>query len=190
MPGTSPLSPRLPAALLALALAGGAAGAQEGTGAPAEAGGIPPDSTIGMVLAKHAESGCEDPGSEHMKRIPGLVSTLSPTATLFAVPCTASGPNTTYRLYVRESGEVGGLEVLKFATWTPDHGWTGTDLLYNIEIEGPRLRARFKAAPKGDCGTYAEWTWADYAYRLDRFAAEPDCRGRAVADWPIVYPPQ
>ncbi len=163
--------------------------------AAAQTGPAPPDGTaaehetaIGMVLARHAESDCEDPASDHMKRFRGIASTLSPTATLFAIPCTASGANTTYRLYVRESGEVGGVTVLYFATWSKDHGWSGTDLLYNIALDGPRLTAHYKASAKGDCGTYGEWTWTGYAYRLDRFAVEERCQGRRPADWRRVYP--
>lgn len=156
----------------------------------------PPDdaaeqATIDMVMAKHmTESDCEDPASEHMRGLQGIVAALSPTAVLYALPCTFDGRNASYRLYARETGEIGGLETLYFALWSPDYGWSGTDLLHNIKADGPKLSARFKAGPGGDCGLAAEWTWTDYAYRLERFAAEPVCRGRDPADWPVVYPPQ
>lgn len=184
----SPMSARSAAVLLCL-LATAAAAQQPAPGAAPPSDDAAGQAALDMVMAKHMnESDCEDPASEQMRGRPGLIAALSPTAVLYAVPCTFDGRNLSYRLYARETGEIGGLQTLYFAVWSDAHGWTGTDLLHNVEADGPKLSARFKGGPGGDCGTAAEWTWTEYAYRLDRFAAETACRGRAPADWPVVYP--
>jgi hypothetical protein len=147
--------------------------------------GIPPP-----VLSTHlAQSGCEDPGSELMAQFEPLIEQLSDTAILYAIPCIAGAYNVAYRLYVRETGEIGGVRTLYFASWDDAHRWSGTDLLYNVAVDGPRLTAFYKGRGLGDCGTLGEWTWVDTGYRLDRYAAQEDCQGVPPERWPVVFPP-
>jgi hypothetical protein len=148
--------------------------------------GIPPP-----VIATHlAQSGCEAPDTELMRQFEPIIETLSDTAILYAIPCTAGAYNVAFRLYVRETGEIGGVRTLYFATYSDTHHWSGTDLLYNIVVDGPTLTAVFKGRGPGDCGTQGEWTWVDYGYRLDRFVAQEECRGVPPERWPVVFPPR
>ena len=140
------------------------------------------------VLAIHAAtSGCEDLASEHMSRFEPVIELASPTAILYALPCTAGAYNLAYRLYLRERGEIGGVRTLYFVTYSNSHGWSGTDILFNIEADGPHLTAFYKGRGIGDCGTRGRWTFTDYAYRLDEFAAMDNCIGQPPDDWPVVY---
>ncbi|HSG95594.1 MAG TPA: DUF1176 domain-containing protein [Afifellaceae bacterium] len=141
-----------------------------------------------IVLDRHlTESRCENPDTQLMRSFEPIVARLSETAILYAIPCTAGAYNIAYRLYMRETGEIGGVETLYFATWLGEYGWGGTDLLYNIDVDGPRLSAFYKGRGLGDCGTDARWIWRDYAYRLVRFAAQDDCNGVTAENWPVLF---
>ena len=141
-----------------------------------------------LVLGRHlAESRCEDPATDLMRDIEPVISQLSKTAILYAIPCTAGAYNITYRLYLREIGEIGGVETLYFATWSGEYGWGGTDLLFNINADGPRLSAFYKGRGLGDCGTNAQWVWRDYAYRLLRYTAQDTCEGVLAENWPAIF---
>lgn len=154
--------------------------------APAGSEAAPPDG-IALVMAEHyAASDCEDPQSELLSQHPGITAQIGPTSTLYALPCTKSGGRVAYRLYAHETGEIGGVKPLYFAGFTPSHGWAGTDLLTDIAVEGPQLRAFLPAEDGSLCG-YGEWTFQDYAYRLDRFATDTRCDARPPADWTLRY---
>ena len=146
-----------------------------------------------LVLDRHlAESRCEDPATELMRHIGPVIAQLSKTAILYAIPCTVGAFNVSYRLYRRETGEIGGVETLYFATWSKEYGWGGTDLLLNIDADGPRLSAYDKTRSPGDCGNNAQWLWRDNAYRLMRYTAQDTCAGTVDENWPVIfeYPPE
>ncbi|MDQ0327487.1 hypothetical protein J2R99_003356 [Rhodopseudomonas julia] len=141
-----------------------------------------------IVLERHQQSSaCEALDSELMREIPPLISRVSDTAIVYAIPCVAAAYNVTYRLYLRETGEIGGLQTLYFPQWSKAYGWSGTDLLFNVALEGDHLSATALGRGVGDCGTQADFTFLDYAFRLNRYAAEEECRGRLPADWPVIY---
>ena len=141
-----------------------------------------------LVLDRHiAESRCEDPATELMRHIGPVIAQLSKTAILYAIPCTVGAFNVSYRLYRRETGEIGGVETLYFATWSQEHGWGGTDLLLNIDADGPRLSAFSKTRSPGDCGNTAQWLWSDNAYRLMRYTAQDTCAGTVDENWPVIF---
>ena len=141
-----------------------------------------------LILDRHrAESRCEDPATELMRNFEPVIAQLSKTAILYAIPCTAGAYNIGYRLYRRETGEIGGVETLYFATWSGEYGWGGTDILFNIDADGPRLSAFYKGRGLGDCGTDAQWLWRDYAYRLLRYAAQDTCDGVLAENWPVIF---
>ena len=141
-----------------------------------------------LVLDRHiAESRCEDPATELMRNFEPVIAQLSKTAILYAIPCTAGAYNIAYRLYMRETGEIGGVETLYFATWSGEYGWGGTDLLFNIDADGPQLSAFYKGRGLGDCGTDGEWVWRDYAFRLLRYAAQDSCEGVLAENWPVIF---
>ncbi|MCT8266178.1 DUF1176 domain-containing protein [Afifella sp. JA880] len=141
-----------------------------------------------VVLERHQQSSaCEALDSELMRDIPPLISRVSDTAIVYAIPCVVAAYNVTYRIYLRETGEIGGLQTLYFPQWSEAYGWSGTDLLFNVELKGDHLSATALGRGVGDCGTQADFTFLDYTFRLDRYAAEEECRGRLPADWPVIY---
>ncbi len=143
---------------------------------------------VALVMEKHRAAGdCEDPSSEHMREHPGISADIGPTSVLYAVPCTVSGGRVSYRLYAHEIGEIGGVKALYFARFSGSHGWTGTDLLADIAVDGPGLEAFLPAEDGSACG-HGTWAFDDYAYRLERFAIDARCDRRPLSDWTIVYP--
>ncbi|MXN63388.1 DUF1176 domain-containing protein [Stappia sp. GBMRC 2046] len=142
-----------------------------------EALGIPPP----VLEAHRLTSACEDPQSANMSGAAPIVAVLSQTSTLYAIPCTRGATQTTYRLYVRDSGEIGGLEQLAFAIYDPRFGWLGTDSLNGVEFdeEAGTLSAHAQGPSDRHCGYRAEWKWQDYAFRLLEFQAPRKC-GRNV----------
>jgi len=176
------------AAIAFVFLAAQPAMAQAGAGQPQPRTAEQTAADLKLVLDRHvAESRCEDPATELMRNFEPVIAQLSETAILYAIPCTAGAYNVTYRLYMRETGEIGGVETLYFATWSGEYGWGGTDLLFNIDIDGPRLSAFYKGRGLGDCGTDAQWLWRDYAFRLLRFAAQDTCEGVLAENWPVIF---
>ncbi|WP_026380978.1 DUF1176 domain-containing protein [Afifella pfennigii] len=161
----------------------GAGAAETIKQASIEASGLPE-----AILHRHMTgSDCEAPDTELMREIPIEVAQVSETAIVYAIPCTVGAYNVSYRLYLRETGEIGGARTLYFPEWSRTFGWSGTDLLFNISLEGPRLSAFAKGRGLGDCGTQADFTFIDYHYRLDRYAAEEACEGRQPQDWPVIF---
>ena len=151
------------------------------------AGGLPP-----QVLELHrARSDCEDPASDVLRSIEPIVAPLSKTAILYAIPCTAGAYNVTYRLYVVESGEIGGTQTLYFADYSDSHGWSGTDYLVNVEFDAreKRLTTLYKGRGLGDCGSMGTWRWKDYAFAMEEFRAWSRCDGtRSPGEWPVIFP--
>ncbi len=154
-------------------------------GNPVRDAGIPE-----MVRAYHERtSDCEIYEDDRLRELGSQIETLSRTSILYVLPCTAHAYNVTYRLYLRDIGEIGGIRTLYFADYSPDTAWSGTDLLFNVSVEGNRLTAFYKGRGLGDCGTLAEWQWNEYNYRLVRYAVESECRGVQPEEWPVVFPP-
>lgn len=106
------------------------------------------------------------------------IAALGQTAVLYALPCTVSGRTVTYRLYLRDTGEIGGLETLFFALHDPRFGWIGTDLLANVGFDdvSRTLRADYAGPSDRTCGYRAAWSWQDHAFRLESFEGPGDCR--------------
>jgi hypothetical protein len=146
--------------------------------------GVPP-----RLFAKHvAASTCEAPGSPLLRAIKPVIGILSPTAIVYAIPCTASAGNVAYRLWVVESGEIGGITPLYFAAWEPGYGWKGTDLLHNVEYDEKtqRLTSTFRSGP--GCGLRGVWRWKKWTFAMDEMRRSDDCGdGRTAADWPKIY---
>ena len=141
------------------------------------------------VRARHERtSDCEIFDDRKMQEFGGVIEPLSATSILYALPCTVHAYNVTYRLYLRDIGEIGGVRTLYFADYSDSTNWSGTDLLFNITVEGKNLSAFYKGRGLGDCGTWGVWTWQQYNYRLDRFAAQTECEGVTSDNWPVVFP--
>ncbi len=141
-----------------------------------------------VVQAHHERtSSCEIYDDQELEDLGVVIEPLGATSILYALPCTRHAYNITYRLYVRDIGEVGGIRTLFFATYSDITNWAGTDLLFNIHVDGRQLSAFYKGRGLGDCGTIGSWTWQDYDYRLEHFAAQTDCNGLPADQWPVVF---
>ena len=132
-------------------------------------------------------SRCELYDDQELEDLGAIIEPLGPTTILYALPCTRAAYNTAYRLYVRDIGEIGGVRTLHFATFSEETNWSGTDLIFNISVNGPRLSAFYKGRGLGDCGTLGDWTWQDYDYRLERFAVQVECSGVPADKWPVIF---
>lgn len=144
------------------------------------------------VLERHARtSDCESTDSASIANANVPVGVLSNAATLYAIPCTVSGSAVTYRLYMRDSGEIGGLETLAFALHDPRFGWVGTDLLTGVAYDHEQglLTAAHVGRSDRVCGYRAAWRWQDYAFVLERFEGPADCRDAgSQGRWTQVFP--
>ncbi len=147
--------------------------------------GVPP-----RLLAKHAAaSDCEASNSPLLRAFKPVIGVLSSTAILYAIPCTASTGNVSYRLWVVESGEIGGITAQYFALFDPDYGWKGSDLLANVAYDeaGGRLTATLRTG--AGCGGRGQWRWKNWAFAMEEYRMAADCvEGRDPAVWPKVWP--
>lgn len=147
--------------------------------------GVPP-----RLTAKHmAASDCEAPNSPLLRAFKPVIGVLSSTAILYSIPCTASAGNISYRLWVVESGEIGGITAQYFALLDPVYGWKGSDLLHNVAYDDKtaRLTATYRAG--GGCGSRGTWRWKNWAFAMEEFRLAETCaEGRDPADWPKVWP--
>ena len=146
--------------------------------------GIPP-----RLAQKHmAVSECEAPNSPLLRAFKPVIGVLSSTATLYAIPCTASAGNVSFRVWVLENGEIGGLTPQYFATFDALYGWRGTDLLHNVAYDEKtqRLTSTFRAG--GGCGAHGVWKWKKWAFEMLETRVASTCgEGRDPTDWPIVW---
>jgi hypothetical protein len=99
-----------------------------------------------------------------------------------------SGPYNFGSLFLIDG--VDGLEVLSFADYSEEYGWSGTNQLINAEYD-PKTGSLFSFAKGrgiGDCGSSGQWVWRQYLFQLREFAAWDDCEnGRDPEQWPVVF---
>lgn len=147
--------------------------------------GVPP-----RLLAKHtAASDCEASNSPLLRAFKPVIGVLSSTAILYSIPCTASQGNVSYRLWVVESGEIGGITAQYFALFDPVYGWKGSDLLHNVAYDekSTRLTATYRAG--GGCGGRGAWKWKSWAFAMEEYRMAADCvEGSDPTGWPKVWP--
>lgn len=147
--------------------------------------GVPP-----RLLAKHAAaSDCEAANSPLLRAFKPVIGVLSSTAILYSIPCTASQGNVSYRLWVVESGEIGGITAQYFALFDPTYGWKGSDLLHNVAYDekSTRLTATFRAG--GGCGGRGVWRWKNWAFAMEEYRMAAACvEGSDPTGWPKVWP--
>lgn len=146
------------------------------------------------VIEHHMRgSDCEAPGSPGLADARTVIGVLSPVATLYALPCTVgagAGNSATWRLYVRDSGEIGGVETLVFAVHDPRFGWIGTSLLPQPEFdeETGELSARLAGTSDRHCGFAGLWVWQEYAFRLKEMKSPRSCSDAATPSrWETRY---
>lgn len=142
------------------------------------------------VLELHAAiTTCEDPVGEALAPHPPIVAPLTPVALLVALPCAGDAREAAYRLYVHETGEIGGIHPLLFALPTASIGWVGTDLLRDVAFGGDGvLTGTLRDPDQGRCVSRGAWRWNGFAFVLERAEVAEPCREGAPAGWRTVFP--
>ena len=141
------------------------------------------------VLAQHyGVHGCEDLDSPLMARTEPLTVRLSDTAILYGVPCTATGGRVASRLYLVETGEIGGIASLSFARYSTAWGWSGTDTLVDVSFGDGELTSVTAGRDVDGCGHAARWRWRDIAFALIEYRYRETCTGSDdPKTWPVVF---
>ncbi len=121
-----------------------------------------------------------------------IVAVLSEVARLYALPCTdSSHDDTTYRVYLFETGEIGGIRPLLFSLYSPALGWVGTDILRGVELDADKAIISHTTRIRwgGACGSHGRWQWNDYTLKMLEFSYQKSCNGkRPVKNWVKAYP--
>jgi hypothetical protein len=140
------------------------------------------------LLALHAESADCEPLSELPHGDDVIAAQMDDGVEVYFVPCTAGAYNFLFRGYQGSDG--GHYRVIYFADFNYVMGWSGTDLLFNVDYEpdSRTLFAYYKGRGVGDCGTTGRWVWAGYAFRMLEYTAKADCDGEGYpGEFPVVY---
>ncbi len=152
-------------------------------GAHLVASGVPP-----RLLEMHiASTACEAPDATDIADAPPLIAALTETATLYAIPCFRNASGLASRLYVIDSGEIGGMTPLAFAGFSDRLGWYGVDVLFDVAYDADSRRLEASGTDDHGCAFRGTWSFADTAFRLDRLSAATSC-GATAAGWKDVYP--
>lgn len=149
---------------------------------PASLAGVPEP-----VIALHVSTTfCEDPSGPALADHTALVTPLAPTAVLVGIPCTGDSTRAAFRLYVLETGEIGGVHAQFFALPSKTLGWTGTEVLWqpSTDAEG-RLTGTLYDPGEGRCASRGRWRWNGYALAMETAELEASC---GKGDWRAVYP--
>lgn len=147
------------------------------------AAGVPP-----RLLELHlASAACETPDAADIVDAKPLIAPLSETATLYAIPCFRNAAGLASRLYMIESGEIGGMQQLLFAGFSDRLGWYGVDALTAVAYDAASHRLEATGADDHGCAFRGAWTFTDTAFRLDKLSAATSCGGTATG-WKDVYP--
>lgn len=140
------------------------------------------------LMSRHLRSAmsCDDPNAPRLKAVKPIIGALSKVAILYAIPCVAAPDATAYRIWIIETGEIGGITPQYFALYDPKFGWKGSDLLYNVAYdEASGLLTSTMPRQGSACGHQAAWAWKDYAFALQSFELTAGCPG---ARSPKIYP--
>lgn len=147
--------------------------------------GLPP-----RLVEWHLAFECEAPDSPSLKDVDPVIGALSDTAMLYAIPCFRSNDRTGYRLYLVESGEIGGMHALTFATFSSRFGWMGADTLEDVRYdEKTRTLTALDLGEGGGCGWSGTWVFDEYAFRLAGMRVHEGCGSPKPPEaWTEVYP--
>lgn len=142
-----------------------------------------------LVEHHYLTTGCERLEGTLLSGVEVVSGRLSDSALLFALPCVATGETVSYRLYVVETGEIGGIEPLSFAAFSPSHGWTGTETLTNVTFDSAegRLTSLRPGRDEDGCGRYGAWRWTGWRFALLEYRFRRDCDRTAPQSWPVVF---
>ncbi len=149
------------------------------------------DNLPALLLDAHElTSNCES--LQSIEGAEPIAAEISDVARLYALPCSnSSHDGATWRVYLFETGEIGGIRPLLFALFTPEFGWVGSDLLRGVEIDAATATITHKSLDRwgGACGGFGRWQWNDYTLKLDQFRYRKSCKqSKNPASWTQSYP--
>lgn len=149
---------------------------------PASLAGVPDP-----VVALHISTTfCEDPSGPALADHPALLAELGPTAVLVGIPCTGDATRAAFRLYVLETGEIGGVHAQFFGLPSKTLGWTGTEVLWQPSMDADgRLTGTLYDPGEGRCMSRGRWRWNGYALAMETAEMEASC---GKGGWRTVYP--
>lgn len=140
------------------------------------------------LMARHlrAAASCDDPNAPRLKAVKPIIGALSKVAILYAIPCIAAPDSVAYRIWIIETGEIGGITPQYFALYAPKFGWKGSDLLYNVAYDEASAQLTSTMPRQGStCGHQAAWIWKDYAFALQSLELTAGCPGARTSK---IYP--
>ncbi len=142
-----------------------------------------------LLETHYRTSECED--METIKGPEPIIAVLSDVARLYALPCTSSShDDVTYRVYLFETGEIGGIRPLLFSLYTPKLGWVGTDILRGVKLDAATGKITHRTLSRwgGACGTFGQWKWNDFTLKMLEFRIRKSCgTSKSVKDWVVIY---
>jgi hypothetical protein len=172
-------------------------GTLKGVAPPKSVAAAPATSRIDLIrqmgvpdrlMARHlrAAASCDDPNAPRLKAVKPMIGALSKVAILYAIPCIATPDSVAYRIWIIETGEIGGITPQYFAIYDPKFGWKGSDLLYNVGYDEAFAQLTSTMPRQGSaCGHQAAWVWKDYAFALQSFELTAACPGARASK---IYP--
>jgi hypothetical protein len=121
---------------------------------------------------------------------PPVVASLSPTDTLYVLPCAFGVYNPASVVYVVSTGDHAGIRPLMFAQYDQDFGWIADTVQFNAKYDPATktLTAHEYYGPGGDCGSEGAWVWRDYAFALVKYRFQVPCdRTHTPATWTVIF---
>jgi hypothetical protein len=150
---------------------------------------LPPD-VIAMHQRAIGDGICDKAFDLLLANYPPVVAQLSPTDTLYVLPCDFGVYNPASVVYILSSGDRAGVRPLMFAQYDQDFGWIGDTVQFNAQFDEATktLTAREYYGPGGDCGSEGTWVWRDYAFALAKYRFQVPCdRTHKLAEWTVIY---
>src|SRR6185295_2254995 len=119
-----------------------------------------------------------------------IIVPLSPTDTLYVLPCDFGIINAPSRVYVVSTGQRAGVKAVLFAAFDQDFGWIADDVLFNVvfDAQSKTLSAHEFFDPAGDCGYDGKWVWRDYAFAMVSYRFQGTCdHTQRYPNWPLIW---
>jgi hypothetical protein len=121
---------------------------------------------------------------------PAVIAALSPTDTMYVIPCDFGVINPSAVVYVVTTGDHAGIRPVIFAQYDQDFGWIGDTVQFNavFDPKTKTLTAHEYYDPAGDCGADGTWVWHDYAFAMVKYRYQVPCdHTQTFATWPVIF---
>lgn len=166
-------------AVATMSLSAGAAIAQTGKSADADAQPQVPDEVAAQMSDTCASVG------ESRGISPQHYSSEEMGGDLWLTPCNAGAYQISYEAIYQ--AEDTAPRKLLFAQWR-NGSWTGTELLFNPTFDPATggLSDQYKDRGAGGCGGERTWEWQEGGFRLIEYRAQETCQNEA-GEYPVIF---